>query len=169
MSQVRCLFCADWITGVFIISSRIWGWRGEVLTQLYSTGSFSPLGRWGRDGAELLGCGTAMSPKAAGTAAPSAVGTAAQGDVNGSKSLGWSKAVGCCWQSLEGFSYFKKCTTIVSLGLSECAVCTSALSQSCRDWGSLGEIVGLSGSTQHHFCSENWKPVKTKRKNPGNV
>lgn len=50
-----------------------------------------------------MGCGTAVSPKAAGTAAPSAIGTAARGDVNGSESLGWSKAlvaVGKVWRGL---------------------------------------------------------------------
>lgn len=98
--------------------------RGETDPAVFNWFIFT-LGKMGRHGAEPLGCGTAGSPKAAGTAAPSSLGTTARGDVNGSKSLGWSKAGGCCWQSLEGFSYFKKCTTTVSLGLSECAVCTS--------------------------------------------
>lgn len=48
-----------------------------MLTQLYSTASFSLSGKWGRDGVELSGCGIAVSSKGAGAAAPSVIGTTA--------------------------------------------------------------------------------------------
>lgn len=125
---------------IFIISPRIWGWRGETLTHLYSTTTFSPL----RDGGELLGCGAAVElwTKEAGAAAPSAIGTTAWEDVN--KSLGWRKQLIAVWKSLEGFSYFNKSTTTVSLGLSECAVSASCTAQTWQRWWGFLAMISFS-------------------------
>lgn len=126
------------------------------------------LGKVGERWSRAFGLWDSSVTKSSWNSSSFSLGTSARGDVNGSQGLGWSKAGGCCWQSLEGFSYFKRWTTTVSLGLSECAVCTSCtvplLQRLRKPRRNCGAFL-----LWHHFCSENWKPVKNKRKIPGNV